>query len=154
MVLASRSKRARKSAFLLRCAGSTLIAISRSNRVSRARYTSPMPPAPSGATISYGPSFVRGTRGMSGRDYNPRNLSPAPSARSGRTWHLDSSHRDALSHVRRAVYWRCAFVFVRTLGMQAVSTKKITAQEAARRLASIALGVLEKMPEDERERRR
>ena len=29
----------------------------RSNRVSRARYTSPIPPAPSGPTISYGPSF-------------------------------------------------------------------------------------------------
>lgn len=33
-------------------AGRTLIATSRSNRVSRARYTSPMPPAPSGDTIS------------------------------------------------------------------------------------------------------
>src|SRR5947209_16571332 len=29
----------------------------RSSRVSRARYTSPMPPAPRGATISYGPSL-------------------------------------------------------------------------------------------------
>ena len=35
-----------------RRAGSTLIATSRPSRVSRARYTSPMPPAPSGATIS------------------------------------------------------------------------------------------------------
>src|SRR5262245_6986961 len=30
----------------------------RSRRVSRARYTSPMPPAPSGVSISYGPSRV------------------------------------------------------------------------------------------------
>lgn len=28
------------------------------SRVSRARYTSPVPPAPSGDWISYGPSFV------------------------------------------------------------------------------------------------
>src|SRR5437016_7177050 len=34
----------------------TLIATVRSSRVSRARYTSPMPPAPIAATISYGPS--------------------------------------------------------------------------------------------------
>ena len=32
--------------------GSTLIATSRARRVSRARYTSPIPPAPSGARIS------------------------------------------------------------------------------------------------------
>src|SRR6516225_2857230 len=31
-----------------------------------------MPPAPSGPTTSYGPSFVPKTRGMSGRDYTPR----------------------------------------------------------------------------------
>ena len=35
-----------------RCGGSTLIATSRPSRVSRARYTSPMPPAPSGERIS------------------------------------------------------------------------------------------------------
>lgn len=33
----------------------------RSSRVSRARYTSPMPPVPAGAMISYGPSFVPAT---------------------------------------------------------------------------------------------
>ncbi len=37
-------------------AGSTLIATSRFSRSSRARYTSPMPPAPTEETISYGPS--------------------------------------------------------------------------------------------------
>src|SRR5215475_12948662 len=39
-------------------AGRTLIATSRPRRVSRARYTSPIPPAPMGAMISYGPSLV------------------------------------------------------------------------------------------------
>src|SRR5215475_14401897 len=39
-------------------AGSTLTATSRPSLRSRARYTSPMPPAPSGERISYGPSLV------------------------------------------------------------------------------------------------
>jgi len=39
-------------------------ATSRPRRVSRARYTSPMPPAPNGAMISYGPSFVPGSRAI------------------------------------------------------------------------------------------
>src|SRR5436309_15515081 len=43
-------------------AGSTLIATLRPSRVSRARYTSPMPPAPSGARISYGPKQAPGAR--------------------------------------------------------------------------------------------
>ena len=38
--------------------GRSFSATSRPNRASFARYTSPIPPAPSGATISYGPSFV------------------------------------------------------------------------------------------------
>ena len=33
--------------------------------VSRARYTSPIPPAPRGATISEGPSLLPGARGIS-----------------------------------------------------------------------------------------
>ena len=40
--------------------GSTLMATSRPSRASRARNTSPMPPAPIGATISYGPSRAPG----------------------------------------------------------------------------------------------
>ncbi len=40
-------------------ARSTLIATSRPRRVSRARYTSPIPPASRADTISYGPSLVR-----------------------------------------------------------------------------------------------
>jgi len=41
-----------------RLAGNTLSATSRPNRVSRARYTSPMPPAPSEPRTSCGPSFI------------------------------------------------------------------------------------------------
>src|SRR6202034_2169000 len=53
-----------------RCAGRTLIATSRSSRVSRARYTSPIPPAPSKDWISYGPSFVPGVSVIGARHYN------------------------------------------------------------------------------------
>jgi hypothetical protein len=38
------------------------MATARSRRVSRALYTSPMPPAPSAERISYGPSRVPGVR--------------------------------------------------------------------------------------------
>src|SRR5438045_4895443 len=56
IVRASRSKRSRDSVSAERCAGRTLMATERSSRVSRARHTSPMPPAPTRATTSYGPS--------------------------------------------------------------------------------------------------
>ena len=49
---ASRSKRDRARGSPRAAPGSTLIATSRPSRVSRARYTSPIPPAPSGDTIS------------------------------------------------------------------------------------------------------
>src|SRR5712691_725878 len=52
MASASRSKRSEN------CTPETLIATSRFKRGSRARYTSPMPPAPICARISYRPSFV------------------------------------------------------------------------------------------------
>src|ERR1051325_11616807 len=52
---ASRSKRDSASASAARCGGRILIATSRPSRVSLARHTSPMPPAPSGARISKGP---------------------------------------------------------------------------------------------------
>src|SRR3954451_4563802 len=58
MVLASRSNRLRKCASLVRAAGRTLIATVRLRRVSRAFQTSPIPPAPRGETISYGPRRV------------------------------------------------------------------------------------------------
>src|ERR1700722_3779768 len=51
-------------------AGKTLMATSRRRRESRARYTSPLPPAPKRETISYGPSLVPEARFISGRDYN------------------------------------------------------------------------------------
>ena len=45
---ASRAKRARRSGSAVKCDGRILIATSRPSLLSRARYTSPMPPAPSG----------------------------------------------------------------------------------------------------------
>ena len=53
---ASRWKRATRSASCANASGRTLIATSRSSRVSRARYTSPMPPAPSSAPTSKTPT--------------------------------------------------------------------------------------------------
>jgi hypothetical protein len=50
---------------LCECALDTLIATSRSSRESWARYTSPMPPAPMGARILYGPSSVPAESGIS-----------------------------------------------------------------------------------------
>src|SRR5580704_8706206 len=68
---ASRSKRCFASGLEDRCAGRILIATVRSRRVSIARYTSPMPPAPNGETTSYGPSFVPEVRVMRARHYSP-----------------------------------------------------------------------------------
>ena len=55
---ASRANRWRACASLTSVDGSTFIATVRSRRESCALYTSPMPPAPIGAVISYGPSRV------------------------------------------------------------------------------------------------
>src|SRR5258708_5617278 len=55
---ASRSKRCFRPGSKERGVERILTATSRPRRVSRARYTSPIPPAPSGARISYGPSLV------------------------------------------------------------------------------------------------
>src|SRR5688572_931714 len=52
---ASRRNRATRSLSCANATGNTLMATSRFNRVSRARNTSPMPPAPMGTRISYGP---------------------------------------------------------------------------------------------------
>src|SRR5215510_10617634 len=62
---ASRSKRANRSGSVANVSGSTLTATSRCSRVSRARYTSPIPPAPMAATISYGPRRAPGPSGIS-----------------------------------------------------------------------------------------
>ena len=51
-VCASRVKRARRSRSAAKTSGRTLMATSRLSLESRARYTSPMPPAPSGADTS------------------------------------------------------------------------------------------------------
>ena len=61
---ASRVKRASRSASSANGSGSTLRATSRFSLRSRARDRSPMPPAPSGATISYGPRRRRADRAM------------------------------------------------------------------------------------------
>jgi hypothetical protein len=57
---ASRRNRERRSASLEKTSGNTLIAISRLSVKSRARYTSPMPPAPRSPTISYLPTVWPG----------------------------------------------------------------------------------------------
>src|SRR5580700_5834102 len=69
MACASCWKRRNRSGSRAKAAGKTLIATSRLSRASRARYTSPMPPAPTGDTISYGPSFVPGVRAIRARNY-------------------------------------------------------------------------------------
>jgi hypothetical protein len=52
--------------------GETLMATLRFSRVSRARYTSPMPGRiRCGGTISYGPSFVPEATVIGARNYNP-----------------------------------------------------------------------------------
>src|SRR5215468_1481671 len=81
MVFASRSNRCLRTGSAENCAGRILMATVRSNRVSLARYTSPIPPAPSGTPISYGPSLVPGAMGMSGAIITPEKLSGS-SARS------------------------------------------------------------------------
>src|SRR5437868_5164023 len=63
---ASCSKRLRRAASPANSSGRTLIATERPSRVSRARKTSPMLPAPMRAVISYGPNFVPGATGIEG----------------------------------------------------------------------------------------
>src|SRR5437763_11724914 len=58
MVRASRSKRSFRLGLETKCPERTLMATSRPRRVSRARYTSPMPPAPNCPVTSYGPNLV------------------------------------------------------------------------------------------------
>ena len=61
---ASRSKRSRIAGSSACRPSNTLIATNRPSRVSFALYTSPIPPAPSGETISYGPRRVPGVSGI------------------------------------------------------------------------------------------
>src|SRR5678815_228787 len=83
--LASRSSLASLSGSAANASGSTLIATSRPSFVSRARYTSPMPPAPSGAPSSYWPNRVPGWIGMT-RQHSSESIprggsAPAPDQR-------------------------------------------------------------------------
>jgi hypothetical protein len=64
MAFASFSKRATAAPSAVAPPRSTLIATSRSRRWSRARYTSLMPPAPIGSTISYGPILLPAASSM------------------------------------------------------------------------------------------
>src|SRR5882762_4154399 len=73
MVFASRSKLCLRTGSDENCAGKILMATVRSSLVSRARYTSPIPPAPSGDSISYGPSLLPEVRAMRTRNYSPRS---------------------------------------------------------------------------------
>src|SRR6266851_8593450 len=57
---ASNSNRCRDAGSAAAPALRILSATSRPRRLSRARYTSPIPPEPSGLTISYGPSLLPG----------------------------------------------------------------------------------------------
>src|SRR5713101_2652585 len=61
---ASFSKRCNRSLSAENAAGRILIATLRSRRASLARYTSPIPPAPSSSIISYGPTFVPEVRAI------------------------------------------------------------------------------------------
>src|SRR5262252_3691453 len=65
MVLASCSKRCLRTGSHENSFGRIFRATMRSSRVSVARYTSPMPPAPRGETTSYGPSLWPGARDIS-----------------------------------------------------------------------------------------
>src|SRR6516165_664761 len=61
---ASRWNRSRVCGDAVKASGRTLMATPRSRRVSLARYTSPMPPAPSEDWISYGPRRAPAASGM------------------------------------------------------------------------------------------
>src|SRR5476649_97443 len=68
---ASRTKRSAELALGTQSPRKTLMATTRFRRLSRALYTSPMPPAPSGVRISYGPSFVPPVNAIRERNYRP-----------------------------------------------------------------------------------
>ena len=61
-----------------RRAGRTLTATSRPSRVSRARYTSPIPPAPTRSRISYGPNRTSADRDMAELRGFRQNDAPPP----------------------------------------------------------------------------
>src|SRR5262245_41735271 len=87
---ASRSKRDIRSESAAKAAGSTFRATSRPSLVSWARYTSPIPPAPRGERILYGPicepadSRILNSQALEGREHYklPRSASILPQLRS------------------------------------------------------------------------
>src|ERR1035438_1404911 len=70
---ASRWKRAISGVSRANSCRITFSATSRPSFESAARYTSPIPPVPSGDRISYGPSLVPAVRAMRARNYSLRN---------------------------------------------------------------------------------
>src|SRR5487761_1511999 len=84
-----------RSASAEKASGRTLIATSRPRRVSRARYTSPIPPAPIAERMWYGPSLVPAVRVISRPPQPPGGTGPNhKSMRTtwlrGRKWHVES----------------------------------------------------------------
>src|SRR5580704_5147723 len=75
------SKRRSRSLSLAKDSGRIFKATSRPKRVSRARYTSPMPPAPTSDWISYGPILVPWARGMSARSIAQRSAKSIATSR-------------------------------------------------------------------------
>src|SRR5664280_603994 len=95
---ASRSNRATLSLSSKKSSGRTLSATARSRRASFARYTSPIPPAPRGERISYGPSRVPEARLIGGN-------------RAGCSWIADGDYGrasiavgEAAGHVARTTW--------------------------------------------------
>src|SRR5580765_1379811 len=97
IVFASRSKRWRTSGDEDRWDGRTLTATVRSSRVSRARYTSPIPPAPIAERISYGPNRMPAESVISA----PEILRASRRSRRDRAWNLPSA--SLASQTRRPV---------------------------------------------------
>lgn len=72
-VRASRPNPSRRSRLSAKGPGRTLIAPMRSTRVSRARYTSPIPPAPIAERISYGPGVGQAKGHLTSLDFAKYN---------------------------------------------------------------------------------
>ena len=86
---ASRSNRSRNCGSAASVSGRTLIATVRSSRVSRALYTSPMPPAPSSDRISYAPRRTPADKDIRSRLYGETGANPPEFA----TSHVPSTHQ-------------------------------------------------------------
>src|SRR4051812_6411220 len=86
---ASRVNRAQRSGSAANSGGRIFSATSRRSFVSRARYTSPIPPAPSRPTTSYAPSRPPGVIDTERRDYSAASFR-APRER----WRLSSRSED------------------------------------------------------------